>query len=207
MKYNNKLLFFAAGFIFCSSVIACAPKIIPRQNQPGVVDAESNIITKESNGIKVSVQSEEWRFTPYSINDYFTPFLFLIRNNTENKVSIKYSGFTLFDEHGNQFGAVSPESIEYMMGSIGLYGNNYPDVFFRFEETRPPYTYGVEAPAYMRKPFSNVSLLSLPEATVYPNSQVRGFVYFRKAITYGTGLKLRIELDGFMNDFEFDIKK
>ncbi len=153
------------------------------------------------------MQTEEWRYAPYSVNDYFTPFLFLIRNNTENKISVKYSGFILFDEFGNQYEAIPPEGVEYMMAARDIYGERYPDIFFRFEEIRPPYTYGFEIPAYMRRPFSNVSLLGLPETLVHPNSQVRGFVYFRKAVTYGKGLRLRVELDGFDEEFVFEIKK
>lgn len=205
MKCFHKRLFIAS-LIFCSFITACAPRIIPRTGQSGLVDVESNIITKEKSGIKMSVQTEEWRYPPYALNDYFTPFLFLIRNNTENKIAIKYSGFLLFDEHGNQFEAIPPEGAEYMMATRDLYGDR-ADIFFRFEETRPPYTYGFEVPAYLRKPFSNISILSLPEALIYPNSQVRGFVYFRKAITYGKGLRLRVELDGVEEEFEFDIKK
>lgn len=208
MKYCNKTLF-AAGFILCffTFMTACAPKIIPRAGQPGFVDLESSIITKEKDGIRVSVQTEEWRYTPYAINEYFTPFLFLIRNNTRDKVAIRYSGLILFDEHGNQFEAVPPEGVEYMMASRDVYGDRGPDLFFRYEETRPPSAYGLEVPAYLRRPFSNISIFSLPEAPIYPNSQVRGFVYFRKAITYGKALRLRVELGGFQEEFEFDIKK
>ena len=208
MKSCNKT-FFAAGFILCFFLLttACAPRIIPRADQSGFVDAEDNIITKEKAGIRVSVRTEEWRYTPYAINDYFTPFLFLIRNNTGEKVAVKYSGLMLFDEHGNQFEAVPPEGVEYMMASRDLYGDRGTDLFFRYEETRPPYTYGLEVPAYLRRPFSNISILSLPDAPIYPNSQVRGFVYFRRAITYGKALKLRVELGDFQEEFEFDIKK
>lgn len=206
MRYGNRFLFILC-IVFCALLAACAPKVIPRSGQSGLIDLESNIITKEKGGIRVSVQTEEWQYPPYSLNDYFTPFLFLIRNNTESKVSIKYSGFILFDEHGNQYEAIPPEGVEYMMVSRDLYGDRYPDIFFRFEETRPPYTYGFEIPAYLRRPYSNISILSLPEALIYPNSQVRGFVYFRKAVTYGKGLRLRVELDGFEEEFEFDIKK
>lgn len=207
MKHCGNKFMLVSGIILCFAMTACAPKIIPRPDQAGLVDPESNIVTKEKGGIKVSIQTEEWRYAPYSLNDYFTPFLFLIRNNTENKVSVKYSGFILFDEHGNQFDAIPPEGVEYMMLSRELYGDRYPDIFFRFEETRPPYTYGFEIPAYMRRPFSNISILSLPEVPVFPNSQVRGFVYFRKAITYGKGLRLRVEIDGFSEEFEFDIRE
>lgn len=206
MQYGNKFLL-VLGIILCSFLTACAPRIIPKPDQSGIIDLESNIITKEKGGVKVSVQTEEWRYAPYSVNDFFTPFLFLVRNNTESKISVKYSGFILFDEYGNQYEAIPPEGVEYMMVARDIYGERYPDIFFRFEETRPPYTYGFEIPAYMRRPFSNVSLLGLPEAVIHPNSQVRGFVYFRKAVTYGKGLRLRVELDGFEEEFVFEIKK
>src|SRR3990172_12725427 len=172
MKYCNKTLF-AAGLILCffTFMTACAPKIIPRAGQPGFVDLESNLITKEKVGIKVSIWTEEWRYTPYAINDYFTPFLFLIRNNTRDKVAIRYSGLILFDEHGNQFEAVPPEGVEYMMASRDIYGDRGPDLFFRYEETRPPSTYGLEIPAYLRRPFSNISIFSLPEAPLYRSEE------------------------------------
>jgi len=206
MKFDIRLLLVSV-LITCLFLVSCAPRIIPRSGQPGLVDLKSNIITKEKDGIKVSVQTEEWHYPPYALIDYFTPFLFLIRNNTEDKISVKYSGLILFDELGNQFDAIPPEGVEYMMLSREIYGDRYPDLFFKFEESRPPYTYGFELPAYLKKPFSNISILSLPEAVVYPHSQVRGFVYFREAVTYGNSLKLRVELDGYEDEFEFDIKK
>lgn len=206
MKRRNRSLV-PLCIISLTFLFACAPKIVPSPNQPGSIDKTSNIITREENGIKVSIQTEEWRYPPYSLNDYITPFLFLIRNDTDRKVSIKYSNFTLFDEYGNQFEALYPEVVEYMMASRELYGDIYPDIFFRFEETKPPYTYGIEIPAYLRRPFSNITILSLPEVTVYPHSQVRGFVYFRKAITYGKKLRLLVEVDGFNEEFSFEITK
>ena len=206
MKSCNKFIY-VLPVLLCTSLAACAPKIVPKSEQPGLIDLESNIITREKGGIKVSIQSEEWRYPPYSLNDYFTPLLLLIRNNTGEKVSVQYGGLVLFDEHGNQFEAVPPEGVEYMMAARELYGNRYPDIFFRFEETKPPYTYGFEIPSYIRRPFSNISILAFPETVIYPNSQVRGFVYFRKAVTYGMNLRLRVELDGFEEEFEFDIRK
>lgn len=205
MKFNNRLLI--AGFIASFFLASCAPRIVPRAGQPGLVDLRSNMITKEKDGIKVSVQSEEWQYPPYVLVDYFTPLFILIRNNTENKISVKYSGLVLFDEHGNQFDAIPPDSVEYIMLSREIYGDRYPDLYFKFEESRPPYSYGSELPAYLKKPFSNISIFSLPEAMIFPHSQVRGFVYFREALTYGNSLRLRVELDGYEDEFEFDIKR
>jgi hypothetical protein len=114
----------------------------------------------------------------------------------------------LFDENGNQYEAVPPDGIEYMLVSRDIYGDTYPGMFFRYEDGKPPYTYGFETPPYLiRKPVSNITILALPETSLYPNSQVRGFVYFRKAITYGKRLRLRVELPGFEDEFEFEIKR
>ena len=198
---------FLLVLVLIISLYGCAPKIIPSLNQPGSIDKESNIITRTKDNITISVQTEEWHYPPYSLVDYFTPFLFLIRNDTDHKISLKYKDFILFDERGNQFEAIDPEKVEYIMASIELYGAQYPDILFRVEESKPPYTYGVEVPAYLRKPFSNISLLALPEVTIYPHSQVRGFVYFRKAVTYGKTLRLKVEINGIEEDFIFEIKR
>ncbi|MBI5192333.1 MAG: hypothetical protein HZA08_02695 [Nitrospirae bacterium] len=190
---------------------ACAPKLVPVVSQSGTVEPESNIITKTKAGIDVSVQAGEWRYQPFSVNDYFTPFLFLIRNNTGEKVSIKYSNFVLFDEHGNQYEAVPPDGIEYMLVTRENSSDTFPNppIVYRFEEAKPPYTFGYDVPAYpyLRRPMSNITLLALPETSIYPNSQIRGFVYFRKAVIYGNRLKLWVEFNGFADGFEFEKKK
>ena len=194
-------------FGLCLLLTSCAPKLIPVLSQSGKIEIESNIVTKAKGNIEVSVQTGEWRYQPLSVNDYFTPFLFLIRNKTGEKVPIKYSSFVLFDENGNQYEAIPPDGIEYMLVSRDGYGDTYPGMIFRYEETKPPYTFGYEIPSYLKRPMSNITILALPETSIYPDSQVRGFVYFRKAITYGKGLKLRVELDGFDDEFEFEIKR
>ncbi|MDD5434303.1 MAG: hypothetical protein PH343_02615 [Nitrospira sp.] len=199
--------FLLPAFMFCIFLTACVPKIVPVPSQSGKIETESNIVTKIKGNIEVSVQSGEWHYQPLSVNDYFTPFLFLIRNKTGEKVPIKYNSFVLFDEHGNQYEAIPPDGIEYMLVARDVYGDSYPGMIFRYEETKSPYTFGYEVPAYLKKPMSNITILALPETSIYPDSQIRGFVYFRKASTYGKGLKLRVELNGFNDEFEFEIKK
>ncbi len=208
-----KRIFYIWTLALIFILTACAPKLVPVVSQSGTVESESNIITKTKAGIDVSVQAGEWRYQPYSVNDYFTPFLFLIRNKTGEKVPIRYSNFVLFDEHGNQYEAIPPDGIEYMLVTRDNQGDTYlnPGIFYRFEETKPPYTFGYDLPAYPytypRRPMSNITLLSMPETSLYPDSQVRGFVYFRKAISYGKKLRLRVELDGFVDEFEFEKEK
>ena len=186
----------------------CVPRLIPKASQVGQIDMESNIITKEKEGIRVSVQTQEWSYEPYTLEDYFTPFLFLIKNGTDQKVPLKLADWVLFDEHGNQFNAIPPEGVDLVMTSRDLYGRGvYPSVYFRYEETRAPYSVGFELPAYLRRPFSNITLLGLTEGEIYPKSQVRGFVYFKKATTYGQNLRVKVHINGFEEEFEFELKK
>src|SRR3990172_4884401 len=110
MKFDRRLLLVSV-LITCLFLVSCAPRIIPRSGQPGLVDLKSNIITKEKDGIKVSVQTEEWHYPPYALIDYFTPFLFLIRNNTENKISVKYRVFFLLKGRRNKFDPFPPEGL------------------------------------------------------------------------------------------------
>jgi hypothetical protein len=191
-------------------IAGCAPKIIPKLPQGGEIDSVSSIITKKGTGISVSIQTEAWSFEPYYLTDYFTPFLFLIRNDTDQKVPIRLPEFVLFDEQGNQFNAVPPEGVETMILARDLYGRGAStSFFFRYEDIHPStgVGVGVEFPAYVRRPFSNISLLALTDGEIHPKSQVRGFIYFKKATTYGQHLKLKVNVSGFAEDFDFEVKK
>ena len=197
------------GMVWCLALVlawGCAPKIVPKVPQEGKIDLESNIITKSRNGITISVQTEEWNFPPYDLEQFFTPFLFLIRNDTDERVKLDLAEFVLFDDQGNQYNAMPPGLVEGILTYRNLYGQ-MPRIFFRYEEIRPPYTLGFEFPAFVQRPLTNVTLLGLLPGEIFPHSQVRGFVYFRKATTYGKALRLRVHLDGVEETFEFVIQR
>ncbi|MBI5197357.1 MAG: hypothetical protein HZA19_01990 [Nitrospirae bacterium] len=101
-----------------------------------------------------------------------------------------------------------PDQVETILLTRDLYGRGpHPSLFFRYEESHPPYSVGFDYPAYFRSPVSNITLLSLPEGEIHPQSQVRGFLFFRKATTYGKDLRLKVQVDGFDQDFEFEVRK
>ena len=178
----------------------CMARLVPKPNQPGDIDLNSNIITKEKDGVRLSVQSMEWKYYPYNLEDFYTPMLFLVRNNTDKKINIKITNFALLDEKGNQSNAVDPSIVERIMTPRGYGGTSYP----------PSIYYGgyMSSPAIGYYPVSptDITLLSISEGDILPAAQIRGFIYFRKVSTYGRNLKLKAEIDGKSEEFEFEIK-
>jgi len=194
-------------FLLISLVLSvgCGLKVVPKPDQTGEVDLESNIVTKEKDGVRISVQTMEWRYEPYYLDDFYTPFLVLIKNGTNNNLSVQYSDFVLIDGQGNQYGVVDPEKVERFFYSRP---SPYPDTYFT--RCYPPYrTTPFLAPSY---PFgrdfcSDIALLALPVETILPGAQIRGFLFFRKVAAVETDLKLRVLLGEISEQFDFQIRR
>ncbi len=178
----------------------CTTRIVPKPLQPGDVDLNSNIISKEREGIRISVQSMEWKYYPYNLDDFYTPMLFLIRNNTDKKVSFKASDLVLVDDKGNQFNAVDPGIVERIMTPRGYGQGIYPPSFYYGGYLPPP---GI---GYYSMAPTDITLLSISEGDIFPGSQVRGFIYFRKAVTYGKNIRLKANIGATSEEFEFEIR-
>ncbi len=178
----------------------CTTRIVPKPLQPGDIDLNSNIISKEREGIRISVQSMEWKYYPYNLDNFYTPMLFLIRNNTDKKVSFKVSDLVLVDDRGNQFNAVDPGIVERIMTPRGYGQGFYPPSFY-YGGYLPPPGFGY----YSMAP-TDITLLSISEGDIFPGSQVRGFIYFKKAVTYGKNIKLKANIGATSEEFEFEIR-
>src|SRR3989304_586658 len=106
-------------FLLISLVLSvgCGLKVVPKPDQTGEVDLESNIVTKEKDGVRISVQTMEWRYEPYYLDAVYTPFLVLIKNGTNNNLSVQYSDFVLIDGQGIQHGDDEAEKVERLFYS------------------------------------------------------------------------------------------
>lgn len=195
--FNLTLLLLLFLFIISSG---CATRIAPKPLQSGDIDLNSNIISKEKDGIRISVQSMEWKYYPYNLEDFYTPMLFLVRNNTDKKISFKATDLVLVDEKGNQFNAVDPGIVERIMTPRGYGRGPYPPSFYYGGYLPPP---GIGN--YSFAP-TDITLLSISEGDILPGSQVRGFIYFKKAVTYGKNIKLMANIGGISEEFEFEVR-
>ncbi|MEW6325337.1 MAG: hypothetical protein AB1515_08120 [Nitrospirota bacterium] len=179
---------------------ACGAVLVPEAGQTGRVDVGARVITKESGGIQITVQSMAWQYDPYYLEDFFTPMLVFVRNTTEEPVALRYQDFVLIDERGNQFNAVAPQTVERVMRGRG-YPYLYPPQFFY----PPPgiHPYGMDP----RAAHADIMLLGLTENTVLPHAQVRGFLYFQKAVIDNQQLTLSASVAGQRQEFRFTVER
>ncbi|MHB8484074.1 MAG: hypothetical protein ACYDBV_15365 [Nitrospiria bacterium] len=202
------------GFIFLILFLeGCGVVLVPKPDQAGEIDLHSNIITKKVGGAGISVQTQEWHFSPGDLEDYYTPFLLLIKNETANKIEFSQKSLNLLDGRGNQFQPVLPVEVErtfinrgYPFASsaqIGIGSGGYSSFGFglNFPLYPPPPVYPSSPPV------SDISLLALHEGEILPGATVRGFVYFRKVPPVEGSLKLHVEVNQASEDFYFILKR
>ena len=75
------LTLMAAAFL----ISGCGIKILPKTTQEGIIDTRHNSISKEKEGIKITVRSMEWYHDPSFLDEYFTPIFFLIKNEGSSR--------------------------------------------------------------------------------------------------------------------------
>lgn len=214
MKKAKTVILFLIAFAFLTA--GCGVKIIPKTEQEGIIDAKHNIITKEKNGLRITARSMDWRFDPYFLDEYFTPIFFIIKNDTDQKVTISYKNFIAFDDQGNQYNALPPANVNDLLlareySPFYPYYPYYPytETIIMREKEGTYTTFGLGIPFFYsyRRSFSNIALYALPEGEIHPHAQVRGFVYFTRADQYGRELKIKLKIDGIEQEFEFILKK
>jgi len=147
--YLVLLLFFVSLF-----TISCGPKIIPVAVKGAVINEKRGSISIDKEGITVTAEASILYRTPYNLEDYFTPFRVVIRNETGEDINIDYSNFILLDEKGNQYKAYPPEKITEIVKSDPDYVMQPPTVAVPLPDLRnytsvlnpPPYPYGYYYP-------------------------------------------------------------
>ncbi len=196
---------FIVLFVFLSG---CGTAIVPKPDQTGQVDLHSRIITKKVGGVSVSVQTHEWQFNPPELEQYFTPFLFLIRNETENKVSVNLKAIYLVDTGGNQFKPVVSYEVERTMADRGYVMTPSAHLGVGMGGYRSFFGMGFDFPLNSPRPMgSDITSLSLPEGDILPGAAVRGFVYFQRSAPAGDSMKLHLEINQAAEDFYFLLKR
>ena len=79
---------FLITFIFIT-LSACGLKLIPKATNEGTIDLKANSITINKGGINITAIGMEWKYSPYNLEDYYTPIYVIVRNETEKEIDIK----------------------------------------------------------------------------------------------------------------------
>jgi hypothetical protein len=186
----------------------CGTAIVPKPDQTGEIDLQSRIITKKVGGASVSVQTHEWQFNPSELEQFFTPFLFLIRNETEKKVPVSLKSIYLIDPAGNQLQPLTPFEVERTLADRGYVVTPSAHLGIGMGGHRSFFGLGFDIPLNSPRPMgSDITSLSLPEGEILPGATVRGFVYFKRTAPAGDSLKLHMEINQAVEDFYFLLKR
>lgn len=191
----------------CFSATGCAPALLPVAEQNGDIDLQNRIVTKKFGGTRVSIQTQEWRFNPTDLEQYYTAFLFLIRNESDKSIELSLKNIAMVDVRGNQSMPVAPREIEkeYYDRGIGPPGSGY--FSFGSGGRSSMFGLGVQVPIGSSPPILDVSILSLHEGGIVPGAQIRGFVYFRKVLPEDEPFLLHLEFNQSGEDFHFIRKR
>jgi predicted small lipoprotein YifL len=221
MRGLIKILFL---ILLVVTLTACGVKILPKDTTEGIVDRKTNSIAIEKDGIKITIETMAWSFSPYFLEDYYTPLYVIVRNETPKGIDLRYDNFILFDNKGNQFRAIPPAIVKDSFLGYEPYISyrTLPQPYYYWDYWWTPYWYPVRPWPYpytyypyywdYRYPYdtyefrSDVVPKALPEGEILSNAQVRGFLYFQKATDYGESLNLKVSISGLTYNFLFEIK-
>ena len=153
-----------------------------------------------SAGVRVVATVDEWRWNPTDLDQFVTPLLLEVENNTDRPVRIRLKDIRLVGERGVRLAALPPysvrgeatrtvESHEYAVESFtvaphlhGYYPGYrrsrhyfYPEQYYYYRAYHPVYrTYSIPLPTQ--------AMLdrALPEGVIQAGGKATGFVYFQR---------------------------
>ncbi|MBE9537316.1 MAG: hypothetical protein IMF07_09060 [Proteobacteria bacterium] len=226
--------FFTLFFLIFLTANGCATKILPVAVPGGMINERRGSLTINKGGIAVTAEAEALYRTPYNLENYFTPFRVVIRNETGRQIRISLGDFVLLDEKGNQYNAYSPEKMAEIVKSdpdyvvqpqvalLPVYPNHSSSVLF------PPQGYNYAMPYYDqvrghwsapydyysrdRRFFSGETLMqdifltALPVGRIINGAQVFGNVYFRTDMRDVSQAMVHVTVEGVEFELPFLVK-
>lgn len=165
----KKLLYCILIVISLHFLVACGHKVVPVAIQGAEIDEKMAQISLLKEGIRLTAEAAYLYDTPYSLEDYFTPFRLVVRNETGHEINISLDDFMLIDDRGNQLRAYSPEEMTTIIKSDPDYVMSPPVVAIPvpgFRVYSGPQT-GLARPAYE----------SFPNEGPYYDENIGNWVY------------------------------
>ena len=184
----------------------------------------ANLVADRPMGARASAQDVEvvaragaWRWRPGQLDEFVTPMLVEIENNSDRTLRIRLSDFQLMGPNGVELAALPTYDItgevretvgSYVYSSSGFFiAPHYHPYYPRFSVWRGrflyhPYYFETYYPIYrtyrVSLPTNDMIVRALPEGTLRPGGTITGFIYFqhldRQTARRAAGLRLVFEL-------------
>ena len=109
-------------------LVSCGHKLVPVAIQGAEIDKKVNSISLMKEEIRLTAEPDYLYDTPYGLEEYFTPFRLIVRNEGDDDINISLENFILIDDKGNQIRAYSPEEMTKIIKSDPDYVMSPPTV-------------------------------------------------------------------------------
>ncbi|MBC8526299.1 MAG: hypothetical protein H8D22_05425 [Candidatus Cloacimonetes bacterium] len=164
-------VYFIAFFVLLNS---CAPNIIPIQSKNVIIKDKFSLVKKKE--FDIAIQAQSWNEQPDNLENYFTVFYIIFRNNTREQINLKKDSFVLIDENGEQYNLFDCKEVtKIIYGDNQFYDLNYIIDFESKDkdEIKEEYENRLNG---MR----NIMLKSFNFSDIRPQAQQSGYIFFEK---------------------------
>ena len=169
MKKSILVLMF---FMFL--LLSCAPKILPVRSHNVKIQENYAVITHKD--YDIAIEPSSWNDSPSNLENYFMVFYVILRNKTNQKMSIDKDAFVLIDESGEQYSVFGPQQmVKIMYGDNQYFDLNY---FMNFddqahEELKEEYEARLDG-------IRNIMMKSFQFEPIRPQAQQSGYLFFER---------------------------
>jgi|GEM_PF-1401147 len=147
--------------------------------------------TQQVGGVLVTVRTQGWQSEQLDrLEPYVTPLFVEIKNQGPDTVNFNVDDAVLVDNEGTLYRPLPPERLQELLTSPVA-----PEATSSSAESVFPYDLELLS-----------TLGALKSGAVPPGTQIRGAVYFQRAVDWAEELTLRIAIEGETREFRFRVR-
>jgi len=164
-NYHKTYIFYSIAFILLI-VSGCATRYHPQPSE--YVEVSNGYGVVEVDEVTFAISQKRWTTEPHKINDYFTTYHLIVKNNSTGKIQVSAEDITLLDEERNQYDALHYTDV----GDI-LFRDNY-----RMDKFRPFQENSRISTDELMLARATLMQNSFHYGEIMPNARKTGYIFF-----------------------------
>ncbi len=155
-------------------LLSCAPKILPVRSHNVKIQENYAVITHKD--YDIAIEPSSWNDPPSNLENYFMVFYVILRNKTNQIMSVDKDAFVMIDEKGEQYSVFGPQQmVKIMYGDNQYFDLNY---FMNFDDQdhdqlKEEYEARLDG-------IRNIMMKSFQFEPIRPQAQQSGYLFFER---------------------------
>jgi hypothetical protein len=182
-----------SGFLLAALALAAASgcaHLAPVADPVNTVASDKYGTTQQVGGVLVTVRTRGWQSEQLDrLEPYVTPMFVEVKNQGDATVNFSVDDAVLVDNEGTLYRPLPPERLQELLTSASAPPTTLP-------EEPSPFPYDIELLS---------TLGALKSGPVPPGTQIRGAIYFQRAVDWAEELTLRLTIEGETREFRFRV--